>query len=117
MHPISNDVNGGIQARIKANLSVRQLPKHRRTEKSMSKERTAGWEIVIGGREVKWPKNEISYEEVKSKWDELRGDQTIIGNPPIKFKRENGETGLLRPNEKVKVEDGFEIIVEPSHLS
>ena len=83
----------------------------------MSNERAAGWEIIIGGREVKWPKNTISYEEVKSEWDKLRGDQTIIGNPPIKYKRVNGEIRMLRPNMTVKVEDGFEIIVDPSHLS
>ena len=83
----------------------------------MSNERKAGWQIVIGGREVKWPKNEITYEEVKSKWDELRADQAIIGDPPIMYKRENGETGMLRPMQTVKVEDGFEIKVDPSHLA
>ena len=83
----------------------------------MSNERKAGWEIVIGGREVKWPKNEITYEEVKWKWDELRPDQTIIDNPAIMYKRMDGDTGMLRPGETVKVEDGFEIKVDPSHLA
>ena len=34
-------------------------------------ERKAGFEIVIAGRSVKWPRNEIKYEEVKEEWDKL----------------------------------------------
>ena len=83
----------------------------------MSTERQAGWEIVVGGRELKWPRNEITYEEVKAEWDRLRGDQPIIGDPPIMYKRHDGQTGILRPGGSVKVEDGFEIKIDPSHLS
>ena len=45
-------------------------------------ERKAGYEIVIAGRNVKWPRNEIKYEEIKEEWDKLSPDRTIKGNPP-----------------------------------
>ena len=80
-------------------------------------ERKAGFEIVIAGRSVKWPRNEIKYEEVKEEWDKLSPDRTIIGNPPIHSKRATGEKGILLPGESVKVEDGFSVRVDPSHLS
>ena len=51
-------------------------------------ERKAGYEIVIAGRNVKWPRNEIKYEEIKEEWDKLSPDRTIVGNPPIHYSRE-----------------------------
>ena len=60
-------------------------------------ERKAGFEIVIAGRSVKWPRNEIKYEEVKEEWDKLSPDRTVVGDPPIHYKRENGEKGILLP--------------------
>ena len=80
-------------------------------------EHTAGYEIVIAGRQVKWPRNEIKYEEIKEEWDKLSPDRTIIGNPAIHYSRENGEKGILLPGETVKVEDGFSVQVDPAHLS
>ncbi|MCY4560116.1 MAG: hypothetical protein OXF79_27890 [Chloroflexi bacterium] len=80
-------------------------------------ERKAGFEIVIAGRPVKWPRNEIKYEEVVEEWDKLSPDRTIIGNPPIHYSRLNGEKGILLPGEEVKVEDGFSVKVDPAHLS
>ena len=80
-------------------------------------ERKAGYEIVIAGRNVKWPRNEIKYEEIKEEWDKLSPDRTIKGNPPIHYTRENGEKGIILPGETVKVEDGFTVKVDPSHLS
>lgn len=77
----------------------------------------AGFDIVIAGRQVKWPRNEIKYDEVKEEWDKLSPDRTIIGNPPIHYSRKNGEQGILLPGEEVKVEDGFSIKVDPAHLS
>ena len=41
-------------------------------------ERKAGYEIVIAGRSVKWPRNEIKYEEIKEEWDKLSPDRTIV---------------------------------------
>ena len=75
------------------------------------------WDIVIGGREIKWEKNTISYSEAKETWDKLRENQQVIGDPPISFRRHNGEVGTLRTGDTVKVEDGFEIKIDPSHLS
>ena len=80
-------------------------------------ERKAGFEIVIAGRSVKWPRNEIKYEEVKEEWDKLSPDRTVVGDPPIHYKRENGEKGILLPGETVKIEDGFSVRVDPAHLS
>lgn len=80
-------------------------------------ERKAGFEIVIAGRSVKWPRNEITYEEVKAEWDQLSPDRTIVGNPPIHYSRLNGEKGILLSGEEVKVEDGFTVQVDPTHLS
>ena len=80
-------------------------------------EREAGYEIVIAGRNVKWPRNEIKYEEIKEEWDKLSPDRTIVGNPPIHYSRENGEKDIILPGETVKVEDGFTVKVDPSHLS
>ena len=80
-------------------------------------ERKAGFEIVIAGRSVKWPRTEITYEEIKAEWDKLSPDRTIVGNPAIHYSRENGEKGILLPGEKVKVEDGFSVQVDPAHLS
>ncbi len=80
-------------------------------------ERKAGYEIVIAGRSVKWPRNEIKYEEIKEEWDKLSPDRTILGNPPIHYSRLNGEKDIILPGETVKVEDGFSVKVDPSHLS
>ena len=80
-------------------------------------ERKAGWEIVIAGRPIKWDKNEISYEEIKEEWERLSPDRTIQGNPPVSYTREDGEKGIIMPGERVKVEDGFSIQVDPAHLS
>ena len=77
----------------------------------------AGYEIIIAGREIKWPRDSIKYEEVKEEWDKLSPDRTVVGNPPISYKRENGEEGILLPAESIKVEDGLSITVDPSHLS
>ena len=83
----------------------------------MNTERQERWEIVVGGRELKWSEDKISYEQAISEWNRLRGDQPTIGLPPIKYKRLDGETGTLRQGGSVKVEDGFEIKIDPSHLS
>ena len=80
-------------------------------------ERKAGFEIVIAGRSVKWPRNEIKYEEIKEEWDKLSPDRTVVGDPPIHYTRANGEKGILLPEESVKVEDGLSVRVDPSHLS
>ena len=80
-------------------------------------EHTAGYEIVIAGRAVKWPRNEIKYEEIKEEWDKLSPDRTIVGNPKIHYSRENGEKGIILPSETIKVEDGLSIRVDPAHLS
>ncbi len=80
-------------------------------------ERIAGYEIVIAGRSVKWPRNEIKYEEIKEEWDKLSPDRTIEGAPAIHYSRVNGEKGIILPGETVKVEDGFSVQVDPSHLS
>ena len=80
-------------------------------------ERKAGFEIVIAARSVKWPSNEITYEEIKEEWDKLSPDRTIVGNPPIHYERKNGEKDIILPKEKVKVEDGFVVKVDPAHLS
>jgi hypothetical protein len=80
-------------------------------------ERIAGYEIVIAGRNVKWPRNEIKYEEIKEEWDKLSPDRTIVGDPAIRYSRVNGEKGIILPGETVKVEDGFSVQVDPSHLS
>lgn len=80
-------------------------------------DRKAGFEIVIAGRQVKWPRTEIKYEEAREEWDKLSPDRTIQGNPPIRYQRKNGEKGILLPGESVKVEDGFTVKVDPSHLS
>ena len=79
--------------------------------------RVAGYEIVIAGRSVKWPRNEIKYEEIKEEWDKLSPDRTIVGDPAIHYRRANGEKGIILPGETVKVEDGFTVKVDPSHLS
>ena len=65
-------------------------------------EHKAGFQIVIAGRSVKWPRNEIKYEEIKEEWDKLSPDRTIVGNPAIHYSRENGEKGILLPGESVK---------------
>ena len=44
-------------------------------------ERKAGFEIVIAGWSVKWPRNEIKYEEIKEEWEKLSPDRTIVGDP------------------------------------
>ena len=80
-------------------------------------ERKAGYEIVIAGRSVKWPRNEIKYEEIKEEWDKLSPDRTIVGEPAIHYSRINGEKGIILPGEEVKVEDGFSVQVDPAHLS
>ena len=80
-------------------------------------ERVAGWEIVIAGRSVKWPRNEITYSEIKEEWDKLSPDRTIVGDPAIHYTRENGERDVILPGETVKVEDGFSVQVDPAHLS
>ena len=77
----------------------------------------AGYEIIIAGREVKWPRDSIKYEEVKEEWDKLSPDRTVVGDPPINYTRESGKTGILLPTESIKVEDGLSITVDPSHLS
>ena len=48
-------------------------------------ERKSGYEIVIAGRNVKWPRNEIKYEEIKEEWDKLSPDRTILGEPAIHY--------------------------------
>ena len=80
-------------------------------------ERVAGYEIVIAGRSVKWPRNEIKYEEIKEEWDKLSPDRTIVGDPAIHYSRVNGERGIILPGETVKVEDGFTVKIDPAHLS
>ena len=40
-----------------------------------------------------------------------------MGNPPVRYSREDGEKGIILPGETVKVEDGFSVKVDPSHLS
>ena len=80
-------------------------------------ERKAGFEIVIAERSVKWPRNEIRYEEIKEEWDKLSPDRTILGDPAINYSRENGEKGIILPGETGKVEDGFSVQVNPAHLS
>ena len=80
-------------------------------------ERKAGYEIVIAGRAVKWPRNEIKYEEIKEEWDKLSPDRTIVGDPAIHYSRLNGEKDIILPGEEVKVEDGFSVRVDPAHLS
>ena len=80
-------------------------------------DRVAGFEIVIAGRRVKWPRNEIKYSEVKDEWDKLSPDRTIIGNPAINYEYENGEKDIFLPGETVKVEDGLSFKVDPAHLS
>ena len=77
----------------------------------------AGYEIIIAGRVVKWPSDWITYEEVKAEWDKHSPDRTVMGDPPINYTRENGESGILLPTESIKVEDGLSITVDPSHLS
>ena len=77
----------------------------------------AGCEVIIAGREVKWPRDSIKYEEVKEEWDKLSPDRTVVGDPPINYTRESGEMGILLPTESIKVEDGLSITVDPSHLS
>ena len=80
-------------------------------------DREAGFEIVIAGRSVKWPRYEIKYDEAKQKWDELSPDRTIIGDPAINYNHEGGERGMLLPGESIKVEDGLVLKVDPAHLS
>ena len=80
-------------------------------------ERKAGYEIFIAGRNIKWPRNEIKYEEIKEEWDKLSPDRTVVGNPPIHYSREDGEKDIILPGETVKVEDGFSVKVDPAHLS
>ena len=80
-------------------------------------ERKAGYEIVIAGRIVKWPRSEITYEQIKEEWDKLSPDRTIVGDPAIHYSTENGDKGILLPGETVKVEDGLSIQVDPAHLS
>ena len=77
----------------------------------------AGFDIVIAGRSVKWPRNEIKYEEIKEEWDKLSPDRTIVGEPAIHYSRDNGEKGIILPGETVKVDDGFSVKVDPAHLS
>ena len=76
-----------------------------------------GYEIVIAGREVKWPNDWIKYEEVKEEWDNLSPDRTIQGDPPINYTQPNGKKQILLPTESIKVEDGLIFTVDPSHLS
>lgn len=85
----------------------------------MTERNPSGWEIIVGGRTVKWDHDTITYEQAKDKWDELRPDATVLGEPPIIYKRESGESGILRPSDKdgIKVEDGLQIKVDPSHLA
>ena len=59
----------------------------------------------------------ITYAEVKELWDEVKDQQQIQGNPPITWRREDGEGGILSPGEEVKVEDGFSINVDSGYLS
>ena len=44
-------------------------------------------------------------------------DRTIVGDPAINYSRANGEKDVILPGETVKVEDGFTVKVDPSHLS
>ena len=60
-------------------------------------DRESGFEIVIAGRSVKWPRNEIKYAEIKEEWDKLSPDRTIVGNPAIHYTHEDGEKGILLP--------------------
>jgi len=76
-----------------------------------------GYEIIIAGRAVKWPGETIKYEEVKEEWDKLSPDRTIVGDPPINYTPPGGRKEALLPTESVKVEDGLEFTVDPSHLS
>ena len=65
-------------------------------------EHKAGFQIVIAGRSVKWPRNEIKYEEIKEEWDKLSPDRTIVGNPAIHYSR--GKRGKGHPLARRKCE-------------
>lgn len=75
-------------------------------------------EIVIAGREVKWDRARISYEEIVAEWNKLDPSRTIVGQPGIDWENDYaGGSGILYPGESVEVKDGLVITVDPSHLS
>ena len=77
-----------------------------------------GHEIVIAGREVKWPKDTISYEQIVEEWNKLDPSRQVQGQPGIDWKYETGESGILYPGEEIeKVFDGLIITIDPAHLS
>ncbi|MYF98829.1 hypothetical protein F4212_06780 [Candidatus Poribacteria bacterium] len=75
-------------------------------------------QIIIAGREVKWDRETISYEEIVAEWNKLDPSRTVEGQPGIDWKNEYaGGSGILYPGESVKVQDGLVITIDPSHLS
>ncbi len=75
-------------------------------------------QIVIAGREVKWDRATISYEEIVAEWNKLDPSREVQGHPGIDWKNEYaGGSGILYPGESVEVKDGLVITIDPSHLS
>lgn len=75
-------------------------------------------QIAIAGREIKWDRARISYEEIVTEWNKLDPSRAIEGQPGIDWRNDYaGGGGILYPGESVDVKDGLVITVDPSHLS
>ena len=75
-------------------------------------------QIVIAGREEKWDRATISYEEIVAEWNKLDPSREVEGQPGIDWKNDYvADSGILYPHESVDVKDGLVITIDPSHLS
>lgn len=75
-------------------------------------------EIIVGGTPDKWVgPPDMTYEQAREEWRKVRDNQEVAEGAPITWKEPGGESGILRPGQTVKVEDGLELKVDAGHLS
>lgn len=75
-------------------------------------------QIVIAGRQLKWNRKTISYEEIVAEWNKIDSSRSVQGQPGIDWRNEYVEgAGILYPGETVPVNDGLVITIDASHLS
>lgn len=79
-----------------------------------------GTEIIVSGREYKFPGDVVTYEQIVKIWNELHETENkhIIGTPGIDYENDwKGEDGVLLPGKDVTVKDGTSFSVDPEHVS
>ena len=75
-------------------------------------------EIVVSGRRVKIPGDQISYDDVVEIWNRENAPQEILGTPGIEYRNDAlGQSGILKPGESIGVKDGTSFKVDPQHVS